>query len=353
MSSPDESRSSGVSLRRRFFSLPTLLSFAVAIAFIYFLATRFDIDWAKTFQNVRGTDRWSYLLALVLYYLSFVFRGLRWRVLAGNAGMRGPANVRLPSALRFAQLILMGWFVNSVTWLRLGDAYRAYAFSEDSKGGFSWSLGTVFAERVVDMATVFALIVIGVALYSATRDSGGVEYILAAAFLMAGALALLLVFMKGYGARVARYLPKRVGPAYLRFQEAALGSLRQRRLAPVFGLGLAAWLLEVARLSFVVQALDMNIGVPLVLVVALSHAILSTVPTPGGVGAVEPGVTGLLVLGMAREDAVSIVLVDRSVTYLSVIIFGGLAFLLWHVSRARRRRSHRSKVVGEGRLADV
>ena len=55
-----------------------------------------------------------------------------------------------PSLWKFSQLILIGWFVNSIAWLRLGDAYRAYALSEDSDKKFSWSLGTVFAERMVD-----------------------------------------------------------------------------------------------------------------------------------------------------------------------------------------------------------
>ena len=70
--------------------------------------------------------------------------------------------------------------------------------------------------------------------------------------------------------------------------------------------------------------------------VSIGHAILSTVPTPGGVGAVEPGVTGLLVLGMDRSDALSVALTDRTITYLSILVFGGIAMLLWQASYRRR-----------------
>ena len=45
--------------------------------------------------------------------------------------------------------------------------------------------------------------------------------------------------------------------------------------------------------------------------------------------------TGLLVLGMARHDAVSVALVDRSITYLSIIMIGGLVFLAWNLTRSR------------------
>ncbi len=343
----DGNRQDAVSLRRRFFSLPTLLSFAVAAAFVYFLSTRFDLDWEKTWDNVRAMDPWLYVLAFLLYYLSFGFRGIRWQILVRNAGLLDLPGARMPSVFRFSQLIVIGWFVNSVAWLRLGDAYRAYALSQVSGGDFSWSLGTILAERALDMVIVLVLIAVGVGLFSITRGSDGTGLIVAAAFSMAVGLGALLAVMKGFGTRVARLLPRRLESAYHRFHKGTLGSLRQLPLT--FTLGLMGWLLEVGRLYFVVQALDLDIGIPLVLIVSLGHAILSTVPTPGGVGAVEPGVTGLLVLGMGSGDALSVALVDRSITYLSIIAIGGLVFLLWQVSKARtlRQGSRPTEVAAE------
>ena len=121
-------------LKRRILSVPTLLSLGIAAAFIYFLAARFDLDWSSTWESIRSMDPWSYALALALYYLSFIFRGVRWRILAVNAGIHDEQSARLPSVPRASQLIVVGWFVNAIAWLRLGDAYRAYAFSEDSGG---------------------------------------------------------------------------------------------------------------------------------------------------------------------------------------------------------------------------
>ena len=96
--------------------------------------------------------------------------------------------------------------------------------------------------------------------------------------------------------------------------------------------------LEIGRLYFVLQALGIDIGLPLTAVVALGHAILSTVPTPGGVGAVEPGVTGLLLIKLSRPDAVAAAILDRSITYVSVIAVGGLIFLLRQVIQMRRAK---------------
>ena len=336
MGSTANSRQTAPPLRRRLLSFPTLLSFALAAALIYFLATRFDLDWGETWDNVRGLDLRLYAVAFAAYYLSFSLRGLRWRMLAHNAGLDSGPDSRLPSVPRFAQLIVMGWFINSIVPLHAGDPYRAYALSQDSNSDFPSSLGTVLAERVTDMVTVLVLILVGVAWFSTTRDPRGTWPITAAAFLMALGLATLLVVMKVYGVRLARFLPGRFEGPYRRFHRGALGSLR--RLPIIFLLGLAAWMLEASRLYLIVQALDLSIGLPLVLVAALGHAVLSTVGLPGGIGVVEPGVTGLLVLSLDLPEAVSVILVDRTITYLSVIAIGGIAFLLWQASHARKRR---------------
>ena len=323
-----------VSLRKRILSLPTLLSFGVAAVFMFLLATQFDLDWSETLSNIRSMNPWLYLLALLLYYLSFVFRGMRWRLLALNAVDTAEERERVPSVLQCSQVIIIGWFVNSVVWLRLGDAYRALAFSEDAKNTFSWSLGTILAERVLDMATVAVVLFLSVLVLTATSDLAVSQFIIVMAFVMAFGVLTIILSMRLYGPKVTRFLPSRLEGPYKRFQQGTLGSFKSQ-LPYMLILGLAGWLLEMARLYFVVQALGLEIGLALIPVVALGHAILSTVPTPGGTGAVEPGMIGLLLLSLDRSNAASVAIVDRSITYVSVIVIGGLIFLLRHVMRMR------------------
>ena len=332
----------GGAIRRRVFSWPTLLSYGVAIALIGLLLLRFDLDWSQTWQTISSIDPRLYALAVFAYYLSFVFRGARWRILARNAESRRPEVARLPSTAAASMLIIIGWFVNSVAWLRLGDAYRAYAFSEDSGASFSWSLGTLLAERLLDMVTVAALIVLSVLLLTLTSGLAASGYIVVAALLMTLLIVMIVVLMRFYGTRLARLLPQRLQEAYDRFHQGTLGSFDH--LPTVLSLGLIGWLLEMARLYLVVQALGIELGLPVVMVAALGHAILSTVPTPGGMGAVEPGVTGLLLLELSRPEAVAVAITDRAITYLSIVFIGGLLFLARQVIRIRSERKADSRV---------
>ena len=332
-----------VSLTQRIFSIPTLLSFGVAAGVIFFLATRFELDWGATWRGVRDMNPWLYLLALALYYLSFVFRGMRWNILAANAAASGGENPRALSTPHTSQLIVIGWFVNSVTWLRMGDAYRAYAFAEDSKSSFSWSLGTLLAERVMDMVIVAAIILVAAAALALTQGQAVSVYIIVMASAMTVAIVALALFMKTYGERAANFLPGRVKAAYHRFSQGTLGSFRRMPLAMF--LGLLGWILEMGRLYFVLAALGMEFSLVLVPIVAVGHAILSTVPTPGGVGAVEPGVTGLLLIELAAPAAAAVTIVDRSITYLSVIVIGALLFALRQALNIRRSRKRAARTL--------
>ena len=250
MSRSDKIQTPAVSLKKRVFSFPTLLSFGIATAFIFLLVTRFDLNWGETWDNIRHMNAGLYALGFVAYYSSFLFRGLRWRLLARNAGADGSTDVKLPSAFHASQLIVIGWFVNSITWLRLGDAYRAHAFAEDSNQNFSWSLGTVLAERVIDMISIVLILVVSILLLAVTSSIVGLGYILVAAFGMALVLLIVLFAMRLYGARFARHLPKRLEGAYHRFHQGTLGSFKQ--LPALMLLGLTGWFLEIARLYFVI-----------------------------------------------------------------------------------------------------
>ena len=352
---PEHQQSQNALLKRRFLSLPSLLSFAAAAVLLLLLVTRFNLDWEATWANIRAINIWLYLAAMGMYFASFWFRGRRWQLLARNTRTIAADKGRVPSTLRTAQFILIGWFVNSVMWLRLGDAYRAYLFAKESKGTFSWSLGTIVAERISDIATILVVLVVSIVAFTLTTENTTAGMLLLVVLAGVGFSIALLLAMRYYGQRIAhglsvvlllamRYheqrsaqlLARRIETAYARFQQGTLGSFKQ--LPVVFMLGLAGWAFEIGRLYLVVSALGVDAPLALIPIVALGHALLSTVPTPGGVGVVEPGIIGLLLISLEKSDAASVALVDRSITYLSVIAVGGTIFLVMQVMSKRKGR---------------
>jgi uncharacterized protein (TIRG00374 family) len=66
------------------------------------------------------------------------------------------------------------------------------------------------------------------------------------------------------------------------------------------------------------------------LFLALGTAVLTTIPfTPGGLGLVEAGLLSLMIfLGVPKEAAAAVVVVDRILSYWSIAFFGFLVYLL-------------------------
>ena len=326
----------GISLKRRFFSWPTLISFTIAAAILILLLTRFPVDLSATWDTIRHSDPRLFALAVMVHYTTFLFRGLRWRLLLRNAGVGETA--ALPSPVMAARLILLGWFASSVTWFRLGDAYRAYAYAEETGAPLARSMGTILAERVMDVGLVFLLLLTGFLLVYADPDTQLPRTMLLVGLALVATALLALLGMQLFRRKGSRLLPRRVLEAYRGFHE---GTMRSFGTLPwVVLTGLLAWLAEVGRLYFVVSATGLDVGFGLIMFVSLANALLSAVPlSPGGLGIVEAGLVGLLGLAVSRDAAVSITLLDRSISYLSVVLTGVLSLLYHQRVMVRKRRA--------------
>ena len=334
-------------IRRRFFSLPVLLSLAVAGGFLAFLITRFDVDLSDTWGQVKGANIWLLAAAVAVHYTTFIFRGARWRLLLENTQEPGAP---LPGVLYCGQLVLLGWFVNTVAGFQLGVAYRAYLYRDEQDASFSRTIGTILAERMLDLVLVVVLVVVAAPFL--VKSGGGAAWtVLVVAALVVVLLAGAVAVMMWARAWALRKLPTWLAERYSRFHQGTLGSFQ--RIVPVTLLGFLAWMAEVARLYLVVQALGLDIGIPLVVVLVMANSLLSVVPTPGGIGAVEPGVAGLAKgLSSRLSDSVilALVVVDRAITYLSIILVGTLIFL---GRQAMRRPRAVKQVVGVGRVEEL
>ncbi len=226
----------------------------------------------------------------------------------------------------------------------MGDAYRAYAFSEDTDNTFSRTAGTILAERILDVVLVFLLLMVST-LWLLAYGVGISWFFVGLAALLMGGLAVVLLLMWRFRSALATLLPNAVGEAYRNFHQGALGSFQQ--LPIVTGLGLMGWLAEVSRLFLVAQALGFPLSVPLAIFVTLANAMLTLVPiTPGGLGIVEPGIIGVLRITLTQSAAVSIAALDRSISWASVIFVGAIFFVarqMWKRGNVTQRKALVSK----------
>jgi uncharacterized protein (TIRG00374 family) len=323
-------------LRQRVLSPQTLVSFAIAIAVLWFVARRLDIDPGAMWAQMRRANLWLLAVAFVLWYGAFFVRGWRWGRMLDSAGFNRAHGFSIPATSGLAEIVVLAYFANSIVPAKLGDAYRAYLLKRDSEVPFSAGFGTILAERLVDAMTLVivlagsVLVVFGTEMPSQARPT----LMLGALLIVVGVCGLAVLWLTRDS--VVRFLPGRIQETYSRLQGAIFGALR--RPALVLGIGALLWLNDGLRVWFVARSLDASIPPTVAILVAVMGALLTVVPfTPAGLGVVELGVGSVLVgvLGVDPVMAGSIIVLDRVVAYWSLLAVGTGLYL------RRTRREYR------------
>ena len=320
-------------LAGRFLTKRTLISIAAAIIIVALAVWRADIPWGSAWAKIRSANLTFYALAIVVYYLSFVIRGIRWQVLLANAG-------EVRKARRLTPLILASFFVNCVVPAKMGDVYRAYLARVREGVPGSKALGTVVSERLLDLCVLIGLLLVsGAYVFHKRSSSFLIPYVVVGVLICAAGVGVIVLMRMGRGMRVLRLLPEAIFHRYESFRVGAVASLR--RFPPLTVLTLGVWACESGRLGLVVAALGYSsqVGPSQFLMVALVAALLTTVPfTPGGLGLVQGGMGVVLVAiaGVSTTAAASIPILDGSISYGSLVIIGFITFALVNFRLSRQ-----------------
>lgn len=263
---------------------------------------------------------WAQLAAgLAAYAVATALRAERWRALLEREGAR-------PHRADCYGLTLVGYMGNNVLPARAGDALRVVVMAPLAGTGMRTVLGTLVAERVLDVLTLFGVFfVLAFGLANGAGDVPQGTWIALAA-LAAGGAALL------GGLAVARRRPHgRIGrlSAFAAPILAATTRLRGRWGATMLALTIAVWIAEAGTWLAVGAAVDLGIG-PLdaLYLVALASLFVFVPAGPGYAGTLDAAVVvGVRALGRSGSQAVGYLLLLRFVLLVPITIAGLVALI--------------------------
>lgn len=317
------------SLGQRFRQPQTILSFLFAALIVIFLVRRLDIDLVEVWRQVRSANPWLFLPGLAVYYLGFVARTIRWRRMLEQAGLERDADVSLPSNVGLIEILMLSWFANCVVPAKLGDVYRGFLLKRRSNAPFTTTMGTIAAERLIDLVVLVILLVTsGLLVFGRHFPSGtGTVVVYGGATVALGVLGVIVVWV--FRVRILALLPNRFAAPFSRVQVGLLDNLRSPWVS--VGLSMVIWLAEGARFFFVAWSLDVVLPGSTALFVALLSSLATVSPiTPAGLGVVEALVISVLPLvGIAEDAAAAIAILDRLISYWSLIVVGLPLYVLY------------------------
>ncbi len=315
-------------LGRRFFRPQTLISFVIAGFIVLFFFQRLNLKYSEIWSIISEANLAVYALAFVPFYGSFFLRAHRWRLMLGRVGISPQNGYPVPGTWGLVEIFLLSWFANCILPAKLGDFYRCYLLKREANASFSLSLGTLLAERLLDLTVLFVLMAVSALVVFGGQLPGQASQTvyIGSGLLVLGAVGLLGMWL----ARdlIQRRLPKGVNEQYGRLHDGVFACLRQPWV--FIGIGLMIWAAEGVRLWLVAKALGADLSPATALFVALMGSLLTTLPiTPAGLGVVEVATIKVLdLVGVSTAMAGSIAVMDRLIGYWSVIAVGLVLYLL-------------------------
>lgn len=282
------------------YTLRNRLLIGLGLGVLVMLVLAFWSD-LSSLEKTLSRFRWEFFpLALGCTLFNYVLRCVKWHYyvrLVGARGLRAPASARL----------FVAGFPLAVTPGKVGEALKALWLSEWSGVSFSRGLPVVLAERFSDGLAVLALSSLGVFAVPTLWPAFLITLVLSLAIVVLSQIRPLALVILNWMER----MPVVGGQihALREFYEAGYLLLGPRPLLLAVCLGTISWLGEGIGFYLILLGLGLPAsGATLanaVFVLAVSTLVGSASTLPGGLGAAEASITGLLLLTITSDHAIA------------------------------------------------
>jgi len=313
-------------MNRRFALFQAVFSL-VALGAVVWWASRQDAP-----EIPSGTDALAWLAGAVgLYAVATLVRAERWHAILALIGVHA-------RRVDCYGLSTVGYMGNNVLPARAGEALRVVLLDARTGAGKRRVLGTIVAERLLDVVALAVIFVLTVYLVLEGDVLPTDEPLLIAGLCFA-VLALLVsvlyvVHRRGGLQRVREWLLPLAGAPRALASRAGLVLL-----AVTFGI----WLLEGGVYLAVARAVDLDISASGALyLVALTNFVAALPAAPGSIGTFDAAVAfGAKALGASGSAAVTYLLLLRFVLYVPITVVGLVVLVTRYGGWARLRQAVR------------
>ncbi|MGI8750325.1 MAG: lysylphosphatidylglycerol synthase transmembrane domain-containing protein [Thermoleophilaceae bacterium] len=312
-------------MNRRFALLQVVFS-VIALAAVVWWASHQE---APTFPHTRGALGWM-AAAAGLYALATLVRAERWHRILEITGVHA-------ARLDCYGLTTVGYMGNNVLPARAGELLRVVLLDQRVKVGKRTLLGTIVAERVMDLVVLAAMfLIVG---YAVLKGHVLPDQTFAHPVVLAAGLAILVV------AAVAAFVVLKNRGMVDRVRELARPLAGAPRALwgkpglPLLAVTVLLWGIEASVYLAVARAVALDFSVSGALyLVGLTNFVAALPAAPGSIGTFDAAVAfGSRVLGGSGGLVISYVILLRFVLYVPITIVGLVVLVVRYGGWARLR----------------
>lgn len=236
--------------------------------------------------------RWAFFpLALLCTLFNYTLRFFKWHFYLGEIGVR---NFPWKESLR----LFVAGFPLAITPGKVGEVLKAVWLRDQTGIPVPKGVSVVIAERISDGLAVLGLSTFGVIAYPQYWPAFLFVFVLLAGIIIVSQIRPLALWLLAVWARLP--LVGRFAPVLTEFYEGSFALFRPRATLLAVGLGAVSWLGE--GIGFYILLL--GLGLPssgdllalAIFVLSFSTIVGAVTALPGGLGAAEVSIAGMLAL---------------------------------------------------------
>ncbi len=311
-----------------------MLGIGVLLLWLTFKNVDIGQTWTKI-KNAHFIWIWISVLCSLLAYLS---RAYRWNMLIEPVGYK-------PTLLNSFYAVCIAYFAN-LAIPRLGEVTRCATLSKKEHIPFDVLLGTVIAERVIDVLTLLLAMIVLLIMEFETMWGflyenvfSKIEFNLSTANLVISAVTLAvlvfvvrLIFKSQQFAAISSKIKKLIAGLFN-----GLKSVSKLKNIPMFIFhSLFIWAMYLLMVYFGLFALDSTagLGIKAAVFALVAGGLGMTAPVQGGIGAYHLLVSkGLLLFGIAYDDGLAFATLMHTSQLVQIVVFGLFALLMLFLTK--------------------
>lgn len=323
---------------KKFFSNSVKVLLPLLISAVVLVYTYRDYDFSKLWYDIERLKLGWIFFAVVFSWLSPLFRGLRWNLILFPLGYKVP--------YRDSILTVFTGYAANIIIPRFGEISRCAILDRHNSVPFSKGLGTLLAERFVDM--VLLMLICGITvlwqfpyfmqLFSGnstvsadvvSEPASSTLNIPVACYWVLGILAVVVLVWLFVKFKPVNWIRKFISDLWAGFM-----SLKKVDNLPLFlfySLGIwVCYYLEMYLAFFSLES-TASVGAIAGLVCFVAGSVAVLVPTPNGAGPWHWVVISMLVIyGVPVEDAKPLALVLHTAQTVAYLLGGFVSWIALH-----------------------
>ena len=299
--------------------------FSVVLGALVFLGLSIYANFNELMEAFSLYNWLLFPLILILSLCNYVFRFFRWEYYTKIL------DIKVERKLSF--LIFLSSFIMSVTPGKIGEVFKSYLLKEQIGTPISKSAPIVFAERITDFLSLVLLSLTGALMFGYGTNfiiGFGVLFIITVIILSNKKISYSII---GFFEKL-KFISKISGKIYTAY-DSIYQMVKFKELIITIILSIFAWSFECLSFYLVINGFNVA-GAPhidlLIATFVYGFATIAGAVTmlPGGLGATDASITGLLVLlAIPKNIAVASTLIIRAATLWFAVVVGIVAVMFY------------------------